>query len=57
MYPPSIFPTIVLLYIWGTVVITNLQFKIKIGKKSWKLFTQGISFDIFSGEYYIGNPE
>ena len=40
-----------------TVLISNLQFKTKSGKKYWEIFTKGISFDILSKESHVGDPE
>ena len=31
--------------------------KLRVGKNGGKIFTKGISFNIFSKEYCIGNPE
>ena len=41
----------------NTVLISNLQFKTKSGKKYWEIFTKGISFDILSKESRVRNTE
>ena len=46
----------ILIYIWGTAVILNLQFRTKSGKKSLEKFTLRISLNIFSKESRVGNP-
>ena len=40
-----------------TMVISNFQFKPKSGENDRKIFTQVISFNIFSKEYFVGDTE
>ena len=48
---------IILTDIWGTVVISNMQFEIRSCIKYWEnIYTENIIRD-FLKEYHIGNPE